>query len=232
MNPSKHYPNGVKPNLGDTATSAEIGRGTRAIRVWEACTSCGKERWIKRRDSGTLCKSCALQKHSYGVGNRRWNPTRKTITKSGIRLYIGSDHPYFCMAHKCAKGHAILEHRLVMAESLGRPLEIGEVVHHIDGNNQNNELVNLQLFGNQAEHSSYTMLQTEIYRQRRELDGLRLRVAALEFENVRLELLVSGQGNPDLAGDDTTSPGKSRDFTRSTLNGEKGKEKVHPFRKL
>ena len=39
----------------------------------------------------------------------------------------------------------VLEHRLVMARYLNRPLEKHETVHHIDGNKTNNEISNLQL---------------------------------------------------------------------------------------
>lgn len=39
----------------------------------------------------------------------------------------------------------VMEHRLVMAKSLGRSLTPDETVHHIDGNTLNNDLLNLQL---------------------------------------------------------------------------------------
>jgi hypothetical protein len=42
------------------------------------------------------------------------------------------------------KGY-VLEHRLVMAQHLGRPLSRNETVHHKDTNALNNDFSNLQL---------------------------------------------------------------------------------------
>lgn len=44
------------------------------------------------------------------------------------------------------------EHRRVMAQMIGRPLETMEVVHHIDGDKRNNDPSNLMLFASQSEH--------------------------------------------------------------------------------
>lgn len=49
----------------------------------------------------------------------------------------------------------IPEHRLVVEEKLERTLEKGEVIHHIDGNKENNEIDNLMLFPNQKEHAKF-----------------------------------------------------------------------------
>lgn len=57
-----------------------------------------------------------------------------------VALQTRKDYPY---VHK---------HRLVMSQSLGRPLASKEQVHHIDGNRDNNDISNLQL--RQGAHGS------------------------------------------------------------------------------
>lgn len=138
---SESWPNGVKPKVGDLATAKSLGKKGRAIRIWESCPVCGRERWVKRNARGTACQNCSLPPVHYGESNTRWNKAKCTVTNSGLRVHIDEDHPYFKMAHICGKGFAILEHRLIMAMHLGRPLEPWEVVHHIDGNNLNNHVV-------------------------------------------------------------------------------------------
>jgi hypothetical protein len=48
-----------------------------------------------------------------------------------------------------------LVHRWVMEKYLKRKLSYEEVVHHIDGDKQNNKPGNLRLFANQAEHDKF-----------------------------------------------------------------------------
>jgi len=47
----------------------------------------------------------------------------------------------------------VLEHRYIMEQKLGRYLKSYEIVHHIDGNKQNNSLDNLELISNSSEHA-------------------------------------------------------------------------------
>jgi hypothetical protein len=53
----------------------------------------------------------------------------------------------------------VLEHILVMEAELGRPIELGEVVHHRDGNGHNNDPSNLRVFPSNAAHLSWHRIQ-------------------------------------------------------------------------
>lgn len=70
---------------------------------------------------------------------------------SGYRMILSNEFPSMQI-----KTGYILEHRLVMARYLGRPLEKHETVHHIDGNRVNNNITNLQLrIGNHGAGGTY-----------------------------------------------------------------------------
>ena len=67
-----------------------------------------------------------------GQDSPNWKGGRE-ITKAGyIRLWI-------------SRTERVLEHRQVMEQHLGRRLNRHEVVHHINGNNADNRLKNLEL---------------------------------------------------------------------------------------
>lgn len=53
------------------------------------------------------------------------------------------------------KRHGRHEHRIVAEQMLGRPLQPGEVVHHIDADKWNNRPENLMVFPSQAAHAKW-----------------------------------------------------------------------------
>lgn len=76
---------------------------------------------------------------------------RKGRYPSSVK-YVRCPPEFASMARK--DGY-VMEHRLIIAQHLGRPLKRSEVVHHIDHDVTNNRLENLKLFGSNGEHKEY-----------------------------------------------------------------------------
>jgi HNH endonuclease len=81
-----------------------------------------------------------------GDNDARWQGGR-IVDKDGYALIYYPDHPY---GRK--HSHYVFEHRLVMEQTLGRKLKRTEVVHHKNGDKQDNRPENLQLFASNADH--------------------------------------------------------------------------------
>jgi hypothetical protein len=95
------------------------------------------------RAAGVQLRPAGFQK---GEAHHRWNGGRVDREDGYVLVLIRPDDPYFCMGQKKVEGHTyVLEHRLVMARKLGRPLTDDETVHHIDGNKEHNDIENLEL---------------------------------------------------------------------------------------
>lgn len=115
-----------------------------SIMIEVKCINCGAGRkylnecQLKRRNKTGLCRSCALKGKSYN-----WKGG-KYVNKKGYVCVRNTTHP-------CNNAGYVLEHRLVIEKNLGRILGKNEVIHHKNGNRQDNKLENLELL-NRSDH--------------------------------------------------------------------------------
>ena len=136
------------PKLGDI-----IHRDSNKF-IWMTCSICGKERWVQLvRDKlmSIKCKSCAKKRGRHP----NWQGGRWKNFYGYIQILIESTNPFFEMVN--SRGY-IKEHRLVMAQHLGRCLESWEIPHHINGVKDDNRIENLELM-TASEHNKRTRLE-------------------------------------------------------------------------
>lgn len=130
------------PKLNELKLGHEIGKRPPFARyIWAACSNCGNPRWVQYRKktnkpTNLICRKCTpiLTLKCRGKGH---------LDKDGYKMIsLPWNHKYILTANK--RGW-ILEHRLVIAQHLGRDLLPIEIVHHLNGIKDDNRIENLVL---------------------------------------------------------------------------------------
>jgi uncharacterized protein (DUF433 family) len=114
----------------------QAGESTHQIAPDFACHNGTIVNVLRRAGVYVFQRTNAGEKHGLWKGGR--------IKNQGgyILVRLPPDHP---MVGMCVTTGYVLEHRLVMAEKLGRPLSSRESVHHINGDREDNHPDNLEL---------------------------------------------------------------------------------------
>lgn len=94
------------------------------------------------------CEKVSDGRSRYGEENNNWRGGRIVASNGYVLVRVGIGHHLADI-----RGYAY-EHRLVAERILGRELKTGEVVHHKDGNKQNNSPENLDICESIAHHRS------------------------------------------------------------------------------
>ncbi len=162
------------PEIGD------IKSGGKAIqrRIYLACPKCGKERWValpstKRPDYTGLCHQCNA---SIRGGNRVKKGYRGKHSDGYIVIKLQPDDFFYPMA---GRDGYVFEHRLMMAQSLGRCLHSWEIVHHRNHKRDDNRIENLQLVSDDK-HKQISILEAKIARLQKENKELKRRLKDAE----------------------------------------------------
>lgn len=178
------------PEIGEIRRGCETGHNRKERYIWAACEICGKERWTilsHNKPHNKRCISCAKKgiPHSEetkqkmhlvtGEKTNNWKGGRVIDRGGYLQLKLYPNDFFYPMARK--QGY-VLEHRLVVAKSLGRNLHRWELVHHKNHIKTDNRLDNLQLVGTDK-HLQITLLDKRI-------TYLENRVILLEAENCLL----------------------------------------------
>ena len=122
------------------------------------CNWCGKTffRDPRRVRDQCFCSLACLHQqnrqkmHDY---NRLNNPMNKPGGVLESRIRRGNHLRGTGEGKAYSKRLGRAEHRAIAEEVLGRPLQPGEIVHHIDGNKLNNSRENLMVMPSQSEHA-------------------------------------------------------------------------------
>ena len=152
------------PNIGDVINGKKIGHDQGHKYTWLPCGGCGKERWVQLKcgePSSKRCHRCAnndpdLRKKLWV---KNWKGGRHKNSNGYIQVAIPDNSLFVSMRNATTY---VMEHRLIMAERLGRCLRSDEIVHHLNGIRDDNRIANLLILSPNKHRLVIPAMQTRI----------------------------------------------------------------------
>lgn len=128
----------------DVKRASDVDRRGDSLYCLVTCPICHIDRWVRsssyRKNPDIKCNSCAAREAICKLPRFRG---RKTKHCNGyVMVWLPPSDSFHCMT---TKTHYVMEHRLVMARALNRPLTKSEFVHHKNGIINDNRIENLEL---------------------------------------------------------------------------------------
>lgn len=169
------------PQIGQVERGQIIGKDKGSRYIWDSCSGCGFERWLRLHGNGSmfnksrLCRRCnAHTTRAFGPQIKTWNGGRRRTGNGYVRILVRSSEFYYPMAP--ADGY-VLEHRLVMAQFFKRCLLPWEIVHHKNGVKDDNKLDNLELLPHGKWHIVDMAVKSHILRLEKKVKYLQNRLS-------------------------------------------------------